>query len=102
MTTTEPPKRDLGQAVVPLALLVVLATLAVVGTAQLAKRAVTSHRAQLAADAAALAGVQAGAQAAAAAAGHNGSSLTSFVVDGDDVVVTVQLDGHEAHARAGR
>jgi hypothetical protein len=93
---------DRGQAIVPLALLVVMVALAVVGTARLADRAVTSSRVQLAADAAALAGVQAGAGAAAAAAERNGSTLTSFDLDGNDVVVAVELDGHSAQARAGR
>jgi hypothetical protein len=94
--------RDHGQAVMPVVLVVVLVTLTLLGTAQLAERAVVSGRAQLAADAAALAGVQAGAPAAVEAAQRNGSTLTSFAIDGDDVVVAVELDGHQAQARAGR
>jgi hypothetical protein len=56
----------------------------------------------VAADAAALAGVDGAAAAASRIAATNGGSLVSFRVDGDDVEVVVVVQGHRATARATR
>jgi len=61
---------------------------------------VDRQRAQHAADAAALAGVTGGRVAADELAGRNGATLISWSRIGDDVVVTVVVDGRRATARA--
>ena len=58
------------------------------------------QRAQNAADAAALAGVEGGRAASARFAGANGATLVAWRRDGADVVVTVRYDEREASARA--
>lgn len=57
-------------------------------------------QARTAADAAALAGAAEGAEAAAALAAGNGGELVEFERLGDEVVVTVRVDGVDAAARA--
>jgi len=91
---------DCGQAVI-----LMIAVLAVVGT--LAVAVVTTgralwlrQRAHIAADAAALAGITGGRPAAERLSALNGGALVSFVEDGDDVVVVVDVGGHRATARA--
>ncbi|CAB4698692.1 MAG: hypothetical protein F2934_00080 [Actinobacteria bacterium] len=59
-----------------------------------------SARAQTAADAAALAGVQGGRQLAAEVAEANGAELVSFVADNGSVRVTTAVSGAVASARA--
>ncbi|CAB4822253.1 MAG: hypothetical protein F2873_01880 [Actinobacteria bacterium] len=59
-----------------------------------------SARAQTAADAAALAGVQGGRQLAAEVAEANGAVLVSFAADSDSVRVTTAVSGAVASARA--
>ncbi len=79
--------------------MVLVATWLLVG---ISDRAIDRTRAQSAADAAALAGVAEGESAASAVAQRNGAALTSFVREGDEVLVTVVVDGVEAVARAER
>lgn len=95
-------QHDAGQAVVPLITLMVMAVLAVLGVARLAERVIVSNRAQVAADAAALAAVQAGAEAAVEAAQRNGATVVTIVDHEGDVTIEVALDGHQAQARASR
>lgn len=57
-------------------------------------------RAQTAADAAALAGVTGGRGASARLAAANEGVLVSWRLVGDDVIVTVEVGGHRASARA--
>ncbi|MFP5488900.1 MAG: hypothetical protein ACLGHQ_11415 [Acidimicrobiia bacterium] len=61
---------------------------------------VDRQRARAAADAAALAGVVDGRPAAAALASANGAVLVEWSEIGDEVVVTVEVDGQRASARA--
>lgn len=82
--------------------IVLVAMSSLVATARLATHAIASTRAQVAADAAALAGVQAGPAAARHAADANGAHMVSFTHIDDDVVVQVELAGQSATARAGR
>lgn len=58
------------------------------------------HRAQTAADAAALAGVTGGRAGAVRLAAANDGTLVAWRLVGDDVVVTVEVGGHRASARA--
>ena len=64
--------------------------------------AVNASRAQLAADAAALAGIVAGPEAAAEAALRNGGVLSQYSVDAGDVIVEVHIGHLSGRARAGR
>ena len=58
------------------------------------------QRAQTAADAAALAGVTGGRLGSARLAAANDGTLVAWRLVGDDVIVTVDVDGHRATARA--
>ena len=77
-----------------------LTVLASAGLARLGAGLVEASRAQAAADAAALAGVEGGAPAAARLAAHNGARLVWVDRVGDDVVVVVQVGDAQATARA--
>ena len=79
---------------------VVLAALAVVGVGQFGQRLVIRGRAQIAADAAALAATTGGRAAAVRLAAGNGAVLTSYIDTGGAVTVVVQVDGQQATARA--
>jgi hypothetical protein len=59
-------------------------------------------RAQTAADAAALAGVQTGETAARQAASANGGEVIRFTVEGTDAIVTARVGPAERTARAHR
>lgn len=76
------------------------AALVAVGAARLGAAVVGEHRAQVAADAAALAGVSGGEVAARDLAVANGALLLSFERVGPDVVVVVERGGSTATARA--
>jgi cytochrome c biogenesis protein ResB len=91
---------DRGQAVIlMIAVLAVVATLAVAVVT--AGRALwLRQRAAVAADAAALAGTTGGRPAAERLSALNGGALVSFVEEGDDVTVVVEVGGHRATARA--
>ena len=93
---------DAGQAVVLVLVVVVFTVLSAVAIGRFAGRVHTVEQAQVAADAAALAGVIGGEPAAASLARRNGGVLRSFRVVGDSVVVTVVVDGVSARARANR
>lgn len=93
-------KRDRGQAVLLMAVVVVFAALVAVGTARAGVVVLDRQRAQTAADAAALAGLDGGRAAAAALAARNGATLVSFVADGNEVTVVVRRGDTQARARA--
>ena len=93
---------ETGQAVVLVLVVVVFAVLAAVAVGRFAGRVRTVEQAQVAADAAALAGVVGGEAAAVALARRNGGVVQSFRVVGGDVLVTVVVDGVSAVARASR
>lgn len=83
-----------------LPIVVVVAALVAIGTARLGAAIVGEQRAQVAADAAALAGVSGGQTAAAALAAANGARLVSFRREGADVIVVVERGESTATARA--
>jgi hypothetical protein len=83
-----------------LPLVLVLGALVAVGAARLGVAVIGEHRAQVAADAAALAGVGGGERAATELAAANGARLVSFERDGADVVVVVSRGDSTATARA--
>lgn len=91
-----------GQATVLLLAVVALVVVMMAATAQFAGRVVTREQAQIAADAAALAGTVGGRPAAAKLARANGGVLLSFVFIGETVQVTVRVDDATATARATR
>lgn len=91
-----------GQATVLLLAVVALVVVMMVATAQFAGRVVTREQAQIAADAAALAGTDGGRPAAATLARANGGVLVSFAMVGDAVQVVVTVNDVAATARATR
>ncbi len=93
---------NVGQATVLLLAVVALLVVSMAATAQFAGRLVTREQAQIAADAAALAGTVGGRSAAVDLAGVNGGVLLSFAVVGDIVEVVVRVDDATATARATR
>lgn len=93
-------QRDSGQAVLLMLPVMAVAALLALGVAEVGHVVVLRARAQTAADAAALAAVTGGRPAADRLARANDASLVGFLRDGTDVVVTVDLDGVRARARA--
>ena len=91
-----------GQATVLLLAVVAFVAVLMAATAQFAGRVVTREQAQIAADAAALAGTAGGRAAAAELAAANGGVLVSFAMVGDAVQVEVRLGDTFATARATR
>ena len=91
-----------GQATVLLLAVVSLIAVMMVATAHFVDRVVTREQAQIAADAAALAGTDGGRPAAAQLARANGGVLESFTVVGEAVEVTVRVREATATARATR
>ncbi len=89
-----------GQAVPLMVAVMAVGLVFLLGIARLAAGAVHAARARTAADAAALAGAQWGRGAAVAAAADNGGRLRWFEQRGLDVLVTVEVDGATADARA--
>jgi hypothetical protein len=83
---------------VPVAL--ALGALLAIGVGRAGVVVVQRQRAQIAADAAALAGVRGGRATAAAVATANGATLQSFDARGDEVLVTVTVGAVDASARA--
>ena len=94
--------RNSGQATVLLLVVVALVVVLMAATAQFAGRVVTRQQAQIAADAAALAGTVGGQAAAVELAGANGGELVSFTVLDDVVRVVVRVGVATATARATR
>jgi Flp pilus assembly protein TadG len=93
-------RTDRGQAVLLMAVVVVFAALVAVGVAQAGAVVLQRQRAQTAADAAALAGLDGGRAASARLATLNGASLVSFDRQGFFVTVVVSLGRVRARARA--
>lgn len=91
-----------GQATVLLLAVIALVVVMMVATAHFAGRVVNRGQAQIAADAAALAGTDGGRKAAAQLADANGGVLVSFTVVGEAVQVVVRVDDAIATARATR
>lgn len=94
--------RDRGQAISLVLAFVALIVVCAVAMGQFSARLVDKQQAQLAADAAALAGVVGGRAAAERLATANDGVLTDFVVTGDEVIVEVQVGEESALARATR
>jgi hypothetical protein len=80
----------------------VLVVLCMVAVGRFGTRLVGIEQAQVAADAAALAGLDGGPGAASALARANGGTVVAFRQLGDDVLVTVVVHGVRATARASR
>lgn len=95
-------KTDTGQATVLMLAVVALVVVMMVATARFAGHLETRQQAQIAADAAALAGTTGGQAAAARLAQRNGGLLLSFDEAGGVVWVTVMVDEITAAARATR
>ena len=95
-------RRDSGQAIVLLLAYVVVTVVLMVAVGHFSARLVDQQQAQLAADAAALAGVVGGRDAAERLAAANDGVLTDFVVAGYEVVVEVRVGNEWAKARATR
>jgi uncharacterized membrane protein len=93
-------RSDRGQSVLLVLVVVVLVALLAVGFVQAADVVLDRQRAQTAADAAALAGLQGGRSAAAQLAAANGAVLVSFAREGATVTVVVSVDEVRARARA--
>jgi len=94
--------RHSGQAT-PLVLAVVaVVVVMLVMAARFAGRVVAEEQAQVAADAAALAGVAGGRPAAERLAAANGASLVAFTTDGLTAQATVRVGEAQATARATR
>ena len=99
---TREQRRDCGQAIVLVLAVVVVAVVLAVAIARFSSRLVDNRQAQVAADAAALAGVVGGHDAAEHLAIANDGVLTAFVVVGDEVFVEVRVGDESASARATR
>ncbi len=91
---------ELGQAVVLLLAVVVLAALSLVAVGVFSQRIVNRGRAHTAADAAALAATTGGRPAAERMATSNGGHLIAYAEDGDVVAVVVEVAGERAAASA--
>ncbi|QQS26193.1 MAG: hypothetical protein IPM43_07605 [Actinomycetota bacterium] len=94
------PTADAGQASVLVVGLVAVAAALTVALGHVAGGAVDDAAAQHAADAAALAGAASGAGEAERVAAANGAVLVSVSSVGGDVIVTVEVHGRRATARA--
>jgi Flp pilus assembly protein TadG len=95
-----PPGSDRGQAVMLMAVVVVLAALVAVGVARAGAVVIDRQRAQTAADAAALAGASGGPVAAQQLAASNGAVLVSYDQQGFEVTVVVRFGQVRARAAA--
>jgi hypothetical protein len=95
-------RSDRGQAVVLVVAVVALLAVMLMAMARFGARVVEIEQAQVAADAAALAGVVQGRSAAVALAERNGARLVEFRQVGDDVIVVVECSGARATSRATR
>lgn len=100
--TSTDRRHEGGAITVLLAAAILAASLLLLRITALGSAAASRARAQTAADAAALAGVVGGRDEADALADANGGVLISWTDDGDEVQVSVQVDGALAVARAER
>ncbi len=89
-----------GQAVLAVALAIVVLVLALLVIGRVGRTVVDRARARTAADAAALAGVHDGRGRAQQIAERNGARLVDFEAEGDQVEVTVEVGSTRASARA--
>jgi hypothetical protein len=94
--------RDRGQALMLVLAVGALLAVSMVAMGRFGARVLTVEQAQVAADAAALAGVVDGRAAAAALARRNGGTLVAFTAEGADVIVVVSVGDERATARASR
>ena len=85
-----------------MALTMALTATSLVALGSLGQTVIDAARAQIAADAAALAGVVGGPGAAEEAALRNGGRLVDYVVETGDVIVAVELGSVREQARASR
>lgn len=85
-----------------MALTMALSTTSLLALGVLGGAVIDAARAQIAADAAALAGVVGGPGAAEEAAYRNGGRLVDYVVENDDVIVGVEFRAVRERARASR
>jgi hypothetical protein len=99
---TSKPASDRGQAIVLVLAAVVVAVMCAVAVGRFSARLVDRQQAQLAADAAALAGVDGGRDVAERLALANDGVLMSFDLNGNEVVVEVRVGDELARARATR
>ena len=99
---TSKPASDRGQAIVLALAAVVVAVMCAVAVGRFSARLVDRQQAQLAADAAALAGVDGGRDVAERLALANDGVLMSFDLNGNEVVVEVRVGDELARARATR
>lgn len=95
-------RREEGQASVLLLAVVVVVVVTMLATAAFGARVVAKEQAQVAADAAALAGVTGGRAAAQRVAVANDGLLIGFTSSGETVVVSVRVGADVATARATR
>jgi type II secretory pathway component PulK len=95
-------RNDRGQAVMLVLAMVAALAVMLMAMARFSVRLVETEQAQLAADAAALAGVVQGRSGAVALAERNGARVVEFRQVGDDVIVVVECGGARATSRATR
>ncbi len=94
-------RRDSGQAaIVLLAVVAVLMVTMSIAVATMGRTTIDRTRAQTAADAAALAGLEGGASASSQLAALHGATVVSWTDVGDEVTVTVRVGDTTATARA--
>ena len=99
-TRSAPARRERGQVLPLVAVVLMAATVAVLVVAHLGGVVVDRARARTAADAAALAGVDGGRPAAEAEASANGGVIESWSVSDGATEVTVRVGRARATARA--
>lgn len=95
-------RSDAGQAIPLLLAVVALIAVVMAATAHFGARVIEQEQAQVAADAAALAGLAGGRPAAERLARANGAALIGFTGGDLDVQVTVRVGEATATARATR
>ncbi len=95
------PRRDGGQAaIVLMAVVAVLMVTLTVALAAMGRTTVDRTRAQTAADAAALAGLDGGVASSSQLAARHGATVVTWTEIGDEVTVTVRVGDATATARA--
>lgn len=97
-----PRRTDRGQAVLLVVVVVVILVVVTAAAARFGVRLIAIEQAQIAADTAALAGVEGGARDTRRLAEANGGALVSYVGDAWTVTVVVRHGDAVATARASR